>query len=174
MIKKLLLIAFIFFLNQCGYEKIYSQKNINFSIKEILIYDDIKIGRQIEKRLKFFSNDTSKKNFYQIFITSNRKKNISSKDKKGNAKTFGLTVSVLLVVDNNLGQKKEIVFTKSTIINNNDNKFELKKHENAKIINLTDLIIDDIIIYLQNFYNLNKKSASLNGNLGLNLKTNDN
>ena len=49
MIKNYIFFFLIFlFLNQCGYETIYSSKNIKFNIKEIKIENDLNIERQIK------------------------------------------------------------------------------------------------------------------------------
>ena len=50
---KIFFLTIFLFLSQCGYQTIYSNKNLNFNISEIKILNDQNIGRQIKNRLRF-------------------------------------------------------------------------------------------------------------------------
>ena len=52
------------------------------------------------------------------------------------------------VIENNI-PKSEKNFNKTVSYNNNSNKFELKQYEDKIASNLTNKIIEEIIIYLQ-------------------------
>ncbi len=154
MIKKITLILLIFLLfSQCGYQPIYSTKNINFNINKLETVGELRIGKIIEKKLSNFGEKGSTKNDYDLIVFSEINKNITSKDKKGNPTTFGLNISVRLTVTDALGKKEEKVFNQTTSYNNNSNKFNLKKYENSLKKNLSERITDDIIQYLQNLNN---------------------
>ena len=154
MIKKITLIFLIFlFFSQCGYQPIYSTKNINFNINKLETGGELRIGKIIAKKLANFGEKDSTKNDYDLIVFSGINKNITSKDKKGNPTTFSLNISVRLTVTDALGKKKEKVFNETTSYNNNSNKFNLKKYENSLKKNLSERITDDIIQYLQNLNN---------------------
>ena len=152
--KKIALIFLIFLLfNQCGYQPIFSTKNINFNINKLETGGELKIGKIIAKKLANFGEKGSAKNNYDLIIFSEVNKNISSKDKKGNPTTFSLNLSVRLTVADGLGEKKEKVFNQATSYNNDSNKFDLRKYENSLKKNLSEKITDDIIQYLQDLNN---------------------
>ena len=94
-------------------------------------------------------NDLSKI-IYNLNITSESTKNISSKDTKGNPATFTLTLLVKLEIKNSLGEKNSQSFKQYTTYNNNNNKFNLRKYEDSIKENMTESINEDIVQYLQN------------------------
>jgi len=154
MIKKITLILLIFLLfSQCGYQPIYSTKNINFNINKLETVGELRIGKIIEKKLSNFGEKGSTKNDYDLIVFSEINKNITSKDKKGNPTTFSLNMSVRLTVADALGGSKEKVFSQTTSYNNDGNKFDLRKYENSLKKNLSEKITDDIIQYLQDLNN---------------------
>ena len=153
------------FLTQCGYETIYSSKNIKFNIKEIKIENNLDIGRQIKNRLEIFSSDINNNESYTLEINSYFDKTTASKDKKGNPKTFNIRViaNVTFIDNENIERNKS--FVENINYNNDENKFSLKKYENSLIENLTDEIVDNLLIFLQSFSS-EKSNASLTGNIG--------
>ena len=174
MVKKFVIIFLLLFLNQCGYDSIYSKKSINFNITSFSLEDDLKIGRLIERRLKAFSDDSTDRKNFEITISSFKEKNISSKDKEGNPKTFDLILKVVLTAIDTSNQKYKRMFTENLIVNNRDNKFDQKKYEDTSYENLAGKIVDDIILQLQNISGNKKQITSITGNIGLTTKTNDN
>ena len=166
MIKNNIFFFLIFlFLTQCGYETIYSSKNIKFNIKEIKIENNLNIGRQIKNRLEIFSSDSSKSLSYILKINSYFSKTTASKDKQGNPKTFNLSVIVNSTFIDNQNVERNKNFVENINYNNDENKFSLKKYENSLIENLTDKIVDNLLIFLQSFSS-EKSNASLTGNIG--------
>tara|TARA_B100001996_G_C18264309_1_gene440462 strand:- start:77 stop:532 length:456 start_codon:yes stop_codon:yes gene_type:complete len=149
MIKKnfILLIIFLFFINGCGYSPIFSKKT-NFSIIELAVNGDRKINKTIINRLKNYKNSNGEKSF-SIIINNSLDKQISSKDSKGNPKTFKINVISKIKVRSSDGKINETIFSKSVNYNNKSNKFELKKYEDETIKNFGNKISDEIIIYLQ-------------------------
>ena len=45
---KIFFFTILIFLSQCGYQTIYSNKNLNFNVTQIKILNDQNIGRQIK------------------------------------------------------------------------------------------------------------------------------
>jgi len=150
MIKKNLIniLILLFFLSGCGYSPIFSSKNSNFSIYELSASGNNKLNKIIISRLNNYKGSDSAKK-YSISIETNLSKAISSKDSKGNPKSYRINmVSNILVKDLN-GVIKNKSFSKSVDYNNKSDKSDLKKYENETSKNLADKISDEIIIYLQ-------------------------
>ena len=166
MINKNIFFFLIFlFLTQCGYETIYSSKNIKFNVKEIKIENNLDIGRQIKNRLEIFSSDSPNNKSYILEINSYFDKTTASKDKQGNPKTFNINVTVNVTFIDNENIERNKSFVENINYNNDENKFSLKKYENSLIENLTDKIVDNLLIFLQSFSS-EKSNASLTGNIG--------
>ena len=150
MIKKNLIniLILLIFLFGCSYSPIFSNKNSNFSIYELSASGNNKLNKIISSRLNNYKGlDSTKK--YSLTIETNLNKEISSKDSKGNPKSYRINlVSNILVKDLN-GIIKNKTFSKSVDYNNRSDKSDLKKYENETSKNLADKISDEIIIYLQ-------------------------
>ena len=149
MIKKNLikLIILLVFVSGCGYSPIFSNKNSNFSIQELNTIGNVKLNKIINNKLNNYSNIDSQKKF-SLKIETFLKKEITSKDSKGNPKTYRINLKFnVLIIDSN-GNEKKKVFSKSIDYNNRDNKSELKKYENETAKNLAEKISNQIIIYL--------------------------
>ena len=149
MIKKnfILLIIFIFFLNGCGYSPVFSKKT-NFSIIELAVKGDKKINKIIINKLNNYKGLAAEKSFL-VIINNKLDKQISSKDSKGNPKTFKINVISKIKVKNSNGEIYETMFSKSINYDNKSNKFDLKKYENETVKNFGNKISEEIIIYLQ-------------------------
>ena len=134
-------------LTSCGgYKSIYSAKTHNFNITSIEIDENNEISSKIKNSLKLFSNLDSKK---EIIIKINSKKTveITSKDAKGDPKTFAMTISLNLEIDHN-GSKRNNIFSETFGYNNKSNKFDLKKYERNIQNNLIEKILENITLYL--------------------------
>ena len=150
MIKKKLIniLILLLLLSGCGYSPIFSNKNSNFSIYELSASGNNKLNKIISSRLNNYKGSDSAKK-YSITIETNLNKEISSKDSKGNPKSYRINIlSNILVKDLN-GNIKNKSFSKSVDYNNRSDKSDLKKYENETSKNLADKISDEIIIYLQ-------------------------
>ena len=148
--KKILIIfqlMLIITLTNCGgYEPIYSSKTSNFNIISIEIDENNEINSKIKNSLKIFSNNDFEKKIY-IKISSKKVISITSKDSKGDPKTYNMSVNLNLEINEN-GTKKSKVFTENFGYNNKENKFNLKKYEKNIQDNLTEKIIENITLYL--------------------------
>ena len=147
--KKLIFVVIaLFMLNNCGYTPIYSSKNNNFYI-DISQKDRSKLNSKIENNIKKFSNQNSE-NIIQLEISSNKKINTISKDKKGDPSRFNMIISLTINIlnKNNYEINKTKSFTEKFDYNNNSNKFSLKQYEKDIEDNLINKIIERSIIYL--------------------------
>ena len=147
--KKLIFVVIaLFMLNNCGYSPIYSSKNNNFNI-DISQKDRSKLNSKIENNIKKFSNQNSE-NIIQLEISSNKKINIISKDKKGDPSRFNMIISLTINIlnKNNYEINKTKSFTEKFDYNNNSNKFSLKQYEKDIEDNLINKTIERLIIYL--------------------------
>ena len=158
MIKKILsTLTVLMILVGCGYQPIYSSKNLNFNINQLELKGDIDLNRQIRDRLSNFqSNKSDQSVIYNIKINTTSNRKISTKDAKGNPALYALTVTINLSYSSLIESEKNKSFSESIGYENNDNKFDLKRYENTLKKNLTNTIIDDILLFLQNQSDKNK------------------
>lgn len=158
MIKKILsTLLLLMILVGCGYQPIYSSKNLNFNINQLELKGDIDLNRQIRDRLSNFqSNKSDQSVIYNIKINTTSNRKISTKDAKGNPALYALTVTINLSYSSLIKSEKNKSFSESIGYQNNDNKFDLKRYENTLKKNLTNTIIEDIILFLQNEADKNK------------------
>ena len=82
-----------------------------------------------------------------------------------------MVANVTFIDNENIERNKS--FLENINYNNDENKFSLKQYENSLIENLTDKIVDNLLIYLQSFSS-EKSNTSLSGNIGFTSKNNDN
>lgn len=145
--KKIFFITLLLFLSSCGYNPIYLDKETNFSISKIVVKDKSKISYNIKNNLEKYVKLANKPVTLKIELLTKKTIRIKSKDSKGNAKTFELTINVQLLIDKN-GEKLEKEFIKNFSYENKDNKFALKTYENDIINNLGDKINLEVNEYI--------------------------
>ena len=146
--KKITIIVFFLLLLSCGYKPIFSSSETNFSITEIKLFGKINVGSKIKKNLNIYRNVENKNTFYSLKINADQKKNVISKDAKGDPKIFEIQISVdLTILENNKIKNKEN-FKESFAYNNSTNKFDLKRYEENIEDNLIEKIITKITLYL--------------------------
>ena len=146
--KKITIIISFLLLLSCGYKPIFSSSKANFSITEIKLFGKINIGSKIKKNLNIYKNNENKNIFYSLKINSDQKKDIVSKDAKGDPKIFEIQVLVNLTVLENNKIKNKKNFKESFTYNNSTDKFSLKQYEKNIKENLIKKIVEKIIIYL--------------------------
>ena len=128
----------------CGFQSIYVSEKSNFSFNKSNAVGEIKISKEIISNLRSLKRDNGE---YELIIETIFKKNVSSKNKKGDPEVFdmNLDVNVTLKKDNDILRNK---FREKLSYNNLKSKFELKQHENNLKSNLVQKITRDILIYL--------------------------
>ena len=148
--KKLIIIVIaLFILNNCGYTPIYTSKENNFYIKEISQKDRSKLNTKIVNNIEKYSNQNSE-NTIQLEISSDKKIDIMSKDKKGDPLKFSMKIllTVNILNKNNYEINKTKSFTEEFNYSNNSNKFSLKQYEKEIEDILINKIVEKSIIYL--------------------------
>ena len=146
--KKITIIISFLLLLSCGYKPIFSSSETNFSITEIKLFGKINIGSKIKKNLNIYRNVENKNTFYSLKINADQKKNVISKDAKGDPKIFEIQISVDLTILENNKIKNKKNFKESFTYNNSTNKFDLKRYEENIEDNLIKKIITKITLYL--------------------------
>ena len=138
------LIVFIFFAS-CGYTPIYKTEQISkFKIGIINHSGDKKIGRELIDNLQRFK-DKKSNNIFDIYLTSLKRENIVSKNKKGDPSSYKIGLEINLdLIGKNSGKKFSKKFIKETTYNSIDNNFELNRYKKKLEKNLTLQILQDI------------------------------
>ena len=142
------------FVLSCGYAPIYqSDQKLNIKLDTITSSGDKSINREIVKNLeKYRDSDTN--NIFDLSINSTKREDIVTKDKKGNATSFKLTLDVDINLINNSNNKNFTKkFTKDMSFNSKNNKFELDQYRLNLEKNMISQILQDINLYLRNLEN---------------------
>ena len=145
--KKILLFLCFLILSNCGYEPIYSTKNLNFTIGKI-DKSNTSLNNKFSKKINILKNKKIEKKI-DIKIESNKEINIKSKDTKGNTLVFELKIT-LKVSNLNLNNNEVQSFSRKITYNNSDDKFKLKQYENELENILINKVVEDLIVYLTN------------------------
>tara|TARA_B100000989_G_scaffold298660_1_gene288990 strand:- start:1825 stop:2280 length:456 start_codon:yes stop_codon:yes gene_type:complete len=148
--KKIFLIALIFFLNSCGFTPIYSSNESNYQIIGFQKNVDNNFTNYIQNSIYVLSNEKSDKNF-KITLEYEEKITVILKDSKGDPKKNRLNININLFIFNendNLISSKE--FSGDFEYNIDDNKFNLRQYEKTIKFNLVEDITQQIQVYLAN------------------------
>ena len=141
---------FIFlFLLGCGYTPVYQiKKNSNIRIDIINFSGNKIIGREIIRGLENFRENDAK-NIFDLDFNILRQESIVTKDKKGNATSYKLVLTVDAYFNNKINNKNyKKKFTKETTFNSKDNKFELDQLKTNLEKNMISQILQNINIFL--------------------------
>ena len=145
---KIIYIFLLLIVSACGFQSIYTTKNSNFLINEVKLIGNDEINNKIYNHFNFYKNNKNYIKIYNVEINSLLNKETSSKDEKGNAKIFKLSLNVKLEIfeDNKLIKTK--TFIKDSTYKSINNKFDLKQYENNLINNMVNSIWQDIDVTL--------------------------
>ena len=150
--KKLNILFFlsIIFLHGCGFEPIFSSKNINneklISINEVNFINYSDLNNSFLRKFRYFQRDKENFKKFNLTLDINETKKIISKNKLGDPETFNIEIIVdilILNTENNILNSRTI--RKNKNYNNLDNKFDLKQEENIIKNNIVGEIVDEII-----------------------------
>ena len=145
-LKRYISLFFIITLTSCSYKPIFSEKNYNFEINEILFTGEKYVNRIIESKFNLIKEEQSKnKKKYNISIRTNKEKLIVSKDSKGDPLKFDLVVSAYYEISNNGKILLNKRIQKNSIYNNEIDKFKLEQSEKIILDNLSKKISETII-----------------------------
>ena len=149
-IRKLIpIFLIILFLNNCGYTPRYAlNKNVNFSINLIEIKGDREFNNALKSKISRYGKKDVNKKVYDLNLTTRYNKNIKSKDAAGLAKEYELVITVDAIVKSELIDPKKLVFKETFNMKKFEDSFEEKNYEKIMKENLSDIILDRIILYL--------------------------
>ena len=147
MIKKIILITFFSFLfSSCDYTPIYSTNNFDYFIEDISFDGDIELNNLIDKKIKKFQSNNSSKKF-KIKTSSSYSKISQSKDKTGKTTDFKIFINIKFEIQNQK-ETKTLIVAEDFVMKNFTNNFEEQKYEKIKKDNITNLIINKLLIQL--------------------------
>ena len=136
-------------LTNCGFKPIYSSKNSNFEIIEIINENENKNSFAIEKMIMALSNQEA---INKVKLEMNYKQTFSTilKDNKGDPSKKKLSISVNLIVknekDNVLANKN---FSEEFSYDVQSDKFNMSQYEDNITNNLNNKVSNDIIFLLE-------------------------
>ena len=143
---KYLTVFFILTLSACSYKPIFSEKEYNFEIDEILFSGEKDINKIVSNKLNHIKKDNIKnKKVYNLLINTNKEKIIVSKDSKGDPSKFELKILAVYQIKENDKVLLSRTIEKNSIYNSDTDKFELENKEKMIVENLSDKISDIII-----------------------------
>ena len=133
-------LPFLLLINSCGYQPIYTNKNINFSIKEINSINNNRLIILLKNNLNMYSDTENKDKNYLLNVEVERKIITTSKDTAGNPKTYLMEVIVKIEVQENYGEITKKNFVEKFNYNTQDNKFNQHQYEESIEENLIIVI----------------------------------
>ena len=152
MFRRVLTLLLLIFISSCGYDAIYSKKNLvnsDFSISKLSFVGNRDVNLKLKEKLN--SQTLIKKNKeFELQIFSIEKKEILAKNISGDPISFKTTIiiEVKILVENKLKNNLQIV--EEFNYNNDNNKFDLKKYEKQIRNNLANSAIQKLIQKLSN------------------------
>ena len=149
LMKNIILILYLFFLNSCGYTSVYkNQKSQDFQINIFEMTGDNEINNLIKNDLKFYSNRNSNIK-YNISINSNYQKVIVSKNSAGVATDYKLIAETVISFDKE-GINNILNFNENINIKSNSNSYEQNNYEKSIKKNFASSISNKFIIKILN------------------------
>jgi len=151
-LKKIITTLSFLILLSCGYESIYSNKqinsNYNLSINTINYTGNNKVSHILKNKIKKNLNNEKKSTGLNLNLNSRLEKVVTSKDKKGNPIRYSIEIIINLEVFESGISKGKTNFEENFEYNNKSNKFDLKQYEENIKDNLIARLSDEIIRYL--------------------------
>ena len=143
-----LVFLFIFiFLNHCGYTTVYkSQETNKFKIVIEKLDGDNNFNKTLNSKLRELTN-TDSKNIYYLNINSNFNKNVITRDSRGKATDYEVSVQVRFEIKKDK-ILENIYFNESFKLSSNDDSFKQKRYENNIIDNFAVSIKEKLIFKL--------------------------
>ena len=145
--KPFIFLIFFLILSSCGYQPIYSTKNLNFTIGNVE-KENTSLNNKFARSINALTNRESDKKI-NIKIESDKNIRVKSKDSKGNTLVLELEINLKFINLDSDNQVQQSLSRKITY-NNSDDKFKLKEYENELEDILITKIIEDLINYLSN------------------------
>ena len=149
-IKKLIpIFLIILFLNNCGYTPRYAlNKNVNFSINIIELKGDREFNNSLKSKIAKYEKKDVNKKIYNLSLTTKYNKNVKSRDVAGLAQEYEIVITVDAIIKSELIDPKKLIFKEQFNMKKFEDSFEEKNYEKIMKENLSDIILDRIIMYL--------------------------
>ena len=143
---KISFLGLILIVTSCGYTPMFTQKNYNFEVGEVIFNGEKEINKIIENRLNTIQKNKSvNKKKYDLNIFSEKKRNVISKDSKGDPLKYEMIIAIEYNISNNKEMLLEREIKKGNIYNNDNDLFELEQSEKIIIENISGNLSDNII-----------------------------
>ena len=149
--KKIILFLGFLLLISCGYQPIFSSKNSNFLIEEMIYDKNDKISLKINNGLNYLTSIKNYREVIKLKLKSEKKIDVSSKDSKGDPLIYKMTISSNIEIYSNDQLINEKNISKQFSYKNISKKFDLKQYEKIIEGNLIEQIKKDIIFILYNW-----------------------
>ena len=147
--KKLFIFFSLILICGCsGYSPIFSSKQTNFYIEEIIISDDNQLIRKIVKNLKPYTINNGKKKI-ELELDLKLNETVILKDEKGDVarQEIEITLDVKSIFQDK--KVRKFIFVEKFSFNNQSNKFELNQYKKNIQSNMIDKIYEDLILKLR-------------------------
>tara|TARA_B100001121_G_C18235887_1_gene410402 strand:- start:42 stop:491 length:450 start_codon:yes stop_codon:yes gene_type:complete len=147
MIKKLFISFLLLILTSCGYQPLYSKKEIKLIVKDLEQIGNVNLNNKIISAL---SIEIDKSNFsnQKIILRSSKQIIETSKNNKGQPDTYKMLIDLKFSRIDNNGIFSEENFSEEFSYKNKDNKFNLSQYEIEIEKNLINKIIEKLILYI--------------------------
>ncbi len=145
---KKILVILLLILNSCGYQPLYSKKDIGkFNAKEFNFLGDKDINKYLISSLQI-KVDKENYEYKKILIENNKKIIETSKDSKGKPDSLKMIIVIKFLFENKNNILTEKTISKEFSYKNKDNKFDLSLYEDDIEKNLIDSIVDELTIFI--------------------------
>ena len=148
--KKIFLILSLIIVTSCGYQPIFSAKDADLNIEEIIFDSNDKIIYKIKNKLNYLVSKENNNKVFKLLLKSERRILTSSKDSKGDTLIFKMIIDTEVEIYENEKILKMKNISKDFSYKNNSNKFDLKQYEKIVEENLIDAIYQEIVLILYN------------------------
>ena len=145
---KFVTIIFFVLLMGCGFKSVLNDNSINFSIENVVPSGNKNINDNILSSLVNYINNPEKEKKYYLKINSIENRNVTSKDTKGDPKTFRIEIRTMIEVSNINNEIYKKNFIEKKNYNTMSSKFDLGLYENNIRKDLASIIARNISIYL--------------------------
>lgn len=136
-----------FFLSSCGFNPIFSSKNMVVSIGRIEA-ENTQLNSEISKALRQISLQNQLEKKIDIRISSEKNILIKSKDKSGDPKIFELVINLEIEILNPSYNNFKKEFIKRISYKNDDDKFKLSEYRKELESTFVKELVMDIINFL--------------------------
>ena len=152
MLKRIITLLLLMFISSCGYNAIYSKKNLvnsDFSITSLNFAGNRDVNLKLKEKLNSLTLIKKDKKF-ELKISSFEKKEILAKNISGDPLSFKTTIIIEVKVLMEGKLKNSLQIVEDFNYNNNDNKFNLKKYERQIRNNLANNATERLVQKLSN------------------------